>query len=63
MGEPSELNLVDDKEDLNNKNANEEREEVDDNMFDFVLSSLDPDIKVEEEEDIGNDNYCRAVWD
>ena len=62
MGEPSELNLVDDEEDLNNNNANEENEEVDDNMFDFVLSSLDPDIEIEEEEDIGND-YCRAVWD
>ena len=61
MGEPSELNLVDDEEDLNNNNANQEKEEVDDNMFDFVLSSLDPDIEIEEEEDIGNDNYCRAV--
>eukprot|EP00957_Ditylum_brightwellii_P141874 10808650-Ditylum_brightwellii.AAC.1 len=32
-------------------------------MNDFVLSSLDPDVNIEEEEDIDNDNYCRAEDD
>eukprot|EP00957_Ditylum_brightwellii_P094386 7186811-Ditylum_brightwellii.AAC.1 len=63
MGESTELSLVDDKEDLNNNNTNKDTEEVDDNMYDFVLFLIDPDIEIEEKEDIGNDNYHRAVWE
>eukprot|EP00957_Ditylum_brightwellii_P139883 10659600-Ditylum_brightwellii.AAC.1 len=57
VGEPTELSLVDDKGDLNNNNTNKDAEEADDNMYDFVLSLLDQDIEIEEEEDVGNDNY------
>eukprot|EP00957_Ditylum_brightwellii_P120208 9172630-Ditylum_brightwellii.AAC.1 len=52
MGEPNELSFVDDKDDLNNNNTNKDTEEVDYNMYDFVLSLFDPDIEIEEEEDI-----------
>eukprot|EP00957_Ditylum_brightwellii_P180905 13782149-Ditylum_brightwellii.AAC.1 len=52
MGEPNELSFVDEEEDLNNNNKNKDAEEADDNMYGFVLSLLDPDIEIKEEEDI-----------
>ena len=64
MQEPPRLYRRGDDEDFNgDDDVNEGTEEADDNMNDFVLTSLDPDIDFDEGEDIGNNNNCRATFD
>eukprot|EP00957_Ditylum_brightwellii_P055698 4220149-Ditylum_brightwellii.AAC.1 len=63
LREPANQNLVDDKEDVHDSNMDPGTEEADDNMDDLVLSSLVQDVDITEEDDIGNEKFCRATWD
>ena len=64
MQEPPPLYRRGDDKDFNvDDDVNEDTEEADDNMNNFVLTSLDPDVDFDEGEDIGNNNNCRATFD